>query len=74
MHHYDRGFLYNLKFSSVLVGEESSVFGDEESASDEEDTKENEDAKENVDGTAAFSSSWLPGNDKYCSFSFFIFH
>lgn len=54
----------SLKESSVLVGEESSVFGDEESASDEEDTKENEDAKENVDGTAAFSSSWLPGNDK----------
>jgi hypothetical protein len=27
----------------------------------------------NEDGTAAFSSSWLPGNDKYCSFSLFIF-
>ncbi|GAU20642.1 hypothetical protein TSUD_230560 [Trifolium subterraneum] len=48
----------SLMESSVLVGEESSVFGDEASESDEEDAKMNE------DGTAAFSSSWLPGNDK----------
>ncbi|PNX83752.1 nucleolar complex protein 2 [Trifolium pratense] len=57
----------SLMESSVLVGEESSVFGDEASESDEEDAKMNE------DGTAAFSSSWLPGNDKYHSSSLFIF-
>lgn len=67
-HHYAKSLLYNFKFSSVIVGKESSVFGDEASESDEEDIKEDE------DGTAAFSSSWLPGNDKYCSFSLFIFH
>ncbi|KAI5401454.1 nucleolar complex-associated protein 2 [Lathyrus oleraceus] len=48
----------SLMESSVIVGKESSVFGDEASESDEEDIKEDE------DGTAAFSSSWLPGNDK----------
>ncbi|XP_004497388.1 nucleolar complex-associated protein 2 isoform X2 [Cicer arietinum] len=48
----------SLTESSVLVGEESSAFSDEASASDEEDARKNE------DGTAAFSSSWLPGNDK----------
>ncbi|CAK8574066.1 unnamed protein product [Lathyrus sativus] len=48
----------SLMESSVIVGEESSVFGDEASESDEEDAKQDE------DGTAAFSSSWLPGNDK----------
>ena len=44
-----------MKFSSVLVGEESSVFGKEMSDSDEEDARKNE------EGAAVFSSSWLPG-------------
>ncbi|TKY50579.1 nucleolar complex protein 2 [Spatholobus suberectus] len=56
-------------FSSVLVGEESSKFGNEVSESDEED------ARKNKEGAAVFSSSWLPGNDsKYDSlFPFFSF-
>ncbi|TKY50583.1 Nucleolar complex protein [Spatholobus suberectus] len=41
----------------VLVGEESSKFGNEVSESDEED------ARKNKEGAAVFSSSWLPGND-----------
>ncbi|KAG5114754.1 hypothetical protein JHK82_038023 [Glycine max] len=47
----------SLMESSVLVGEESSKFGNEISESDEED------ARKNVDGAVVFSSSWLPGND-----------
>lgn len=55
-----------MRFSSVLVGEESSKFGNEMSESDEED------AGKNVEGAAVFSSSWLPGNDsKYGSFFLF---
>lgn len=51
-----------MKLSSVVVGEDSSVFGDEIPASDEEDAGKNE------DGTAVFNSSWLPGNNsKYAS-------
>ncbi|XP_027365417.1 nucleolar complex protein 2 homolog isoform X2 [Abrus precatorius] len=47
----------SLMESSVLVGEESSIFGNEISESDEDDAKRNE------EGAAVFSSSWLPGND-----------
>lgn len=43
--------------SSVLVGEKSSVFGEQMSDSDEEDNAINE------QGSAVFSSSWLPGSD-----------
>ncbi|KAL2968628.1 hypothetical protein AAZX31_15G038400 [Glycine max] len=59
----------SLMESSVLVGDESSKFGNEISESDEEDARKNE------DGDAVFSSSWLPGNDsKYDSlFPFFSF-
>lgn len=46
--------------SSVLVGERSSVFGNKIPESDEEEDIGNE------EGTAVFSSSWLPGtNPKY---------
>ncbi|XP_061343100.1 nucleolar complex-associated protein 2 [Gastrolobium bilobum] len=48
----------SLMESSVLVGDESSVFANEISESDEED-----DARKNEKGAAVFSSSWLPGND-----------
>ncbi|CAL0316285.1 unnamed protein product [Lupinus luteus] len=47
----------SLMESSVLVGEESSIFGKEISESDEEDDRKNE------KGSAAFSSSWMPGTD-----------
>lgn len=47
----------SLMESSVIVGEESSKFGNEISESDEEDARKNE------EGAAVFSSSWLPGND-----------
>ncbi|CAJ1977783.1 unnamed protein product [Sphenostylis stenocarpa] len=47
----------SLTESSVLVGEESSKFGNEMSESDEEDARKNE------EGAAVFSSSWLPGNE-----------
>ncbi|XP_047165075.1 nucleolar complex-associated protein 2 [Vigna umbellata] len=47
----------SLMESSVLVGEESSKFGNEISESDEEDARNNE------KGAAVFSSSWLPGNE-----------
>ncbi|XP_019441613.1 PREDICTED: nucleolar complex protein 2 homolog [Lupinus angustifolius] len=47
----------SLMESSVLVGEESSIFGKEISESDEEDDRKNE------KGSTAFSSSWMPGND-----------
>ncbi|XP_010274938.1 PREDICTED: nucleolar complex protein 2 homolog [Nelumbo nucifera] len=43
--------------SSVLVGAQSSVFGNKMSGTDEEDNMENE------EGAAVFSSSWLPGGD-----------
>ncbi|XP_030458614.2 nucleolar complex-associated protein 2 [Syzygium oleosum] len=43
--------------SSVLVGEKSSVFGEQMSDSDGEDDAINE------QGAAVFSSSWLPGSD-----------
>ncbi|KAF8041037.1 hypothetical protein BT93_B3072 [Corymbia citriodora subsp. variegata] len=43
--------------SSVLVGEKSSVFGEQMSDSDEEDDAINE------RGAVVFSSSWLPGSD-----------
>ncbi|KAL1336765.1 hypothetical protein HN51_031164 [Arachis hypogaea] len=45
----------SLMESSVVVGEEASVFGKEISDSDDEDAKKNE------EGAAIFSSSWLPG-------------
>ncbi|KAI4306718.1 hypothetical protein L6164_029972 [Bauhinia variegata] len=51
----------SLKESSVLVGEESSVFGNKISESDEEDDEE--DARKNEEGAAVFSSSWLPGTE-----------
>ncbi|KAL9316922.1 hypothetical protein ACSQ67_013439 [Phaseolus vulgaris] len=47
----------SLMESSVIVGEESSKFGNEISESDEEDARKNE------KGAAVFSSSWLPGNE-----------
>lgn len=46
--------------SSVLVGAESSIFGSKVSKVEENET--------DVEGTAVFSSSWLPGSDsKYDS-------
>ncbi|XP_058090200.1 nucleolar complex-associated protein 2 isoform X2 [Magnolia sinica] len=45
--------------SSILVGADSSVFGSKVKEIDEEDDTENPKV-----GAAAFSSSWLPGNDK----------
>ncbi|XP_048425596.1 uncharacterized protein LOC125470488 [Pyrus x bretschneideri] len=42
--------------SSVLVGEHSSVLGSKGRESNEDDTRDEE-------GTAVFSSSWLPGKD-----------
>ncbi|KAM1055233.1 hypothetical protein ACFX13_029473 [Malus domestica] len=42
------------EYSSVLVGEHSSVFGSKGRESDEDGTRDEE-------GTAVFSSSWLPG-------------
>lgn len=47
----------SLMESSVIVGAESSVFGKKLAESDEE----NDDAGD--DGTAVFSSSWLPGKE-----------
>ncbi|KAM1998226.1 hypothetical protein EV2_005751 [Malus domestica] len=47
----------SLSESSVLVGEHSSVFGSKGQESDEEDDTRDE------EGTAVFSSSWLPGKD-----------
>ncbi|KAM2056215.1 hypothetical protein TB2_028372 [Malus domestica] len=44
------------EYSSVLVGEHSSVFGSKGRESDEDGTRDEE-------GTAVFSSSWLPGKD-----------
>ncbi|XP_054800533.1 nucleolar complex-associated protein 2-like [Prosopis cineraria] len=46
----------SLTDSSVLVGEECSVFGSKISESDEDD-----DARKNEEGASVFSSSWLPG-------------
>ncbi|XP_068338305.1 nucleolar complex-associated protein 2 [Pyrus communis] len=45
----------SLSETSVLVGEHSSVFGSKGRESDEEDDTRDE------EGTAVFSSSWLPG-------------
>jgi len=56
-----------LRFSSVIVGEESSKFGNEISESDEEDARKNE------KGAAVFSSSWLPGNESKYDYSFLFF-
>ncbi|KAF8404083.1 hypothetical protein HHK36_008960 [Tetracentron sinense] len=44
--------------SSVLVGAESSVFGNKISATDEEN-----DTRSVEDGSTVFSSSWLPGSN-----------
>ncbi|KAI9092574.1 hypothetical protein K1719_027702 [Acacia pycnantha] len=46
----------SLTDSSVLVGEESSVFGSKIPESDEDD-----DGRRNEEGASVFSSSWLPG-------------
>lgn len=49
---------------SVIVGEESAVFGKNATSSEEEE----DEADMNEKGAAAFSSSWLPGSDsKYVS-------
>lgn len=45
-------------FSSVIVGENSAVFGKNAPSSDDED-----DADRIEKGAAAFNSSWLPGSD-----------
>ena len=47
--------------SSVLVGANSSVFGSKQ-ISENDDDNDDDDTK-NEEGTAAFSSSWLPGID-----------
>ncbi|KAF3452608.1 hypothetical protein FNV43_RR03041 [Rhamnella rubrinervis] len=47
----------SLMESSILVGEKSSVFGNKIPESNEEEDTGNE------EGTAVFSSSWLPGTD-----------
>lgn len=53
---------------SVLVGENSSVFGDQHS-SDEEDS-----GTKHEQGATIFSSSWLPGSDsKYGYWFYWIF-
>ena len=44
---------------SVIVGEESAVFGKNAPSSEEEE----DEADRNEKGAAAFSSSWLPGSD-----------
>ncbi|KAJ4836303.1 hypothetical protein Tsubulata_024531 [Turnera subulata] len=49
----------SLKESSVLVGEQSAIFGREIPESDEDD----DDAR-NDKGATVFSSSWLPGQNK----------
>ncbi|KAK4851790.1 hypothetical protein QYF36_018443 [Acer negundo] len=50
----------SLKESSVLVGENSSIFGDKPiPASDEEDDDDTRDEQ----GATVFSSAWLPGSD-----------
>lgn len=51
----------------MLVGEESSKFGNEISESDEEDARSNE------KGAAVFSSSWLPGNESKYDYPFIVF-
>ncbi|PSR90231.1 Nucleolar complex protein [Actinidia chinensis var. chinensis] len=49
----------SLMESSVLVGANSSVFGSKQISENDDD----EDDTRNEEGTAAFSSSWLPGID-----------
>lgn len=56
-------------FSSVIVGEDSAVFGKNAPSSDEED-----DADRIEKGAAAFNSSWLPGSDsKYVFLSLQVY-
>ena len=55
-----------MRFSSVLVGEESSKFGNEISESEE-------DARKNEEGAAVFCSSWLPGNESKYDYPFLFF-
>lgn len=54
--------------SSVIVGEDSAVFGKNAPSSEEEE----DEADRNEKGAAAFSSSWLPGSDSKYVYLFLL--
>lgn len=49
--------------SSVIVGEDSAIFGSELPGNDDDDGEDGDDERDQEGGAVFNSSSWLPGRD-----------
>ena len=54
---------YGHVVSSVIVGEDSAIFGSELPGNDDDDGEDGDDERDQEGGAVFNSSSWLPGRD-----------